>query len=252
MPLDAEESPLSTRLGALNKQYETQSAPDILEKALTGFGRTALVSSFGADAVVLLHMVAGIAPQTPILFIDTMMLFPETLAYQRYLAQRLNLTDLRIIGPDQAYLACLNPSDGLHQRDPNACCALRKTKPLAKALLGFDSWITGRKRFQSTSRADLKIFESDDQNRFKINPLAGWIAKDLQAYRLRHDLPAHPLLAKGYPSIGCAPCTSSVQPGEEARAGRWRGVVKIECGIHFINGQAKPLSHPIEEKKEKA
>ena len=171
MPLDAEESPLSTRLGALNKQYETQSAPDILEKALTGFGRTALVSSFGADAVVLLHMVAGIAPQTPILFIDTMMLFPETLAYQRYLAQRLNLTDLRIIGPDQAYLACLDPSDSLDQRDPNACCAMRKTKPPAKALLGFDSWITGRKRFQSTSRADLKIFESDDQNRFKINPL---------------------------------------------------------------------------------
>ena len=129
-----------------------------------------------------------------------------------------------------------DPDDTLHQRDTDACCNLRKTVPLANALLGYDGWITGRKRFQAEARATLAHFESEGP-RLKVNPLANWTAEDLRAYMDAHDLPRHPLVAKGYPSIGCWPCTTPVKEGEDARAGRWRGEDKEECGIHFIDGK---------------
>lgn len=225
-------------LTALNARYGSD-APAILRFALSGaLGKIALVSSFGADSAVLLHLVAEIAPATPVLFIDTLLLFEETLHYQRALAQRLNLRDLRVITPARVDLFTEDADGVLHEAAPDACCDLRKTRPLNAALAGFDGWITGRKRFQGGARAGLAAFERDAQSgQLKINPLAGWAARDLAAYLVAHDLPRHPLVAKGFASIGCAPCTGPVAPGEDARAGRWRGQDKDECGIHIVDGR---------------
>ena len=195
-------------------------------------GRVALVSSFGADAAVLLDLVAAVDPGVPVSFVDTDRLFGETLRHRDRLVERLGLTDVRSVGPDPAAVAAADPDGWLWHADADACCALRKVEPLARALAPFDAWISGRKRFQATTRAALPTFEADGR-RLKINPLAGWSAADLAAHAAARDLPAHPLVARGYPSIGCMPCTSPVAPGEDARAGRWRGREKTECGIHF-------------------
>jgi phosphoadenosine phosphosulfate reductase len=225
-------------LATLNARFG-QDAETALRFSLSGaLGEIALVSSFGADSVVLLHMVAQIAPQTPVLFIDTLMLFPETLAYQRTLAEKLALRDLRVIGPDREALFADDPDATLHRAAPDACCDLRKTRPLARALQGFDGWISGRKRMQGGERADLDLFERDTASgQTKVNPLASWDVRQIAAYIDRHDLPRHPLVAKGYASIGCAPCTGPVAAGEDPRAGRWRGQDKTECGIHIQDGR---------------
>lgn len=231
---------LAARATALNERYRHHSATAVLERALHDpeVGRLALVSSFGAESVVLLHLVSVVAPGTPVIFIDTQMLFPETLEYQRDLADRLNLTDLRTIRADRRDIDVADPDGTLHQRDTDACCHLRKVVPLERALRGFDGWITGRKRFQSGNRAGLDFFENEDDRRLKVNPLAHWGRDDLEDYIVNNRLPRHPLVAKGYPSIGCAPCTSPAGQNEDPRAGRWRGTKKDECGIHFINGRA--------------
>jgi phosphoadenosine phosphosulfate reductase len=214
------------RYGALS----TEAALDLAIHKLFP-GRIALVSSFGADSVVLLHQVARVAPQTPVLFIDTGHLFPETLAYRQDVVARLGLTDVRSITPDPVDLAEQDPENFLWANAPDACCHIRKVLPLAKALTGFDVWISGRKPFQSLTRAALPLFEADGE-RMKLNALARWSAEDIEAYLVKYDLPRHPLVAQGYPSIGCVPCTSKVRPGEDPRAGRWRGRAKTECGIH--------------------
>ena len=222
--------------GWLNRHYDQAKPADLLGDVLRLHfpGRAALVSSFGAESVVLLHMVARIDPATPVVFLETGMLFPETLAYQSELAETLGLGDIRRITPDETDLRLLDPAADLHQSNTDGCCHLRKTLPLRRALAGFEISITGRKRMQSDSRADLALFEVDARsNKLKCNPLAGWSREDLARYMRIHDLPPHPLVAQGYPSIGCAPCTSRVTEGEDARAGRWRGAEKTECGIHF-------------------
>ncbi len=164
--------------------------------------------------------------------VDTGFLFPETLAYRDDLVGLLGLTDVRAVQPSDDDLATLDPDGFLWSTDPDRCCDIRKVKPLAEAISGYDAWITGRKRFQSDTRATLPLFEAEGE-RVKINPLAGWNASELLGYLDRNDLPRHRLVAKGYPSIGCIPCTSPVKPGEDARAGRWRGKGKTECGIHI-------------------
>ncbi|MCL7466020.1 phosphoadenylyl-sulfate reductase [Phaeovulum sp. NW3] len=231
---------IAARVADLNDRYRHHAAVAVMERALkdAAVGNVALVSSFGAESVVLLHMVSVIAPGTPVLFIDTLMLFPETLAYQQNLAQRLKLTDIRRITAADAALRLDDPDGTLHQFDTDACCTLRKTIPLEGALAGFDAWITGRKRYQGSTRAALDFFEVETPSRMKINPLAHWGREDLEEYIIQNRLPRHPLVAKGYPSIGCAPCTSPVAPGEDPRAGRWRNSAKTECGIHFIGGKA--------------
>lgn len=228
------------RVAALNERYRHHAAISVMEKALKDpdTGEVALVSSFGAESVVLLHMVSLIAPGTPVLFIDTLMLFEETLKYQTDVAAKLGLTDVRRITAAPAALALDDPDGTLHQFNTDACCTLRKTVPLEQALSGFDAWITGRKRYQGTTRATLDFFEVETETRMKINPLAHWGREDLEEYIVQNRLPRHPLVAQGYPSIGCAPCTSRVAPGEDPRAGRWRGSQKTECGIHFIGGRA--------------
>ncbi len=237
MPLDLTD--LDQKIAGLNDRYRHHSATAVLERALHDpeVGQLALVSSFGAESVVLLHLVSVIAPGTPVLFIDTQMLFPETLDYQRDLADKLNLTDMRLIRADRRDTNFEDPDGTLHQFNTDDCCNLRKTVPLERALKGFDGWITGRKRFQATTREALEFFENEGGKRIKVNPLAHWGREDLEDYIVNNRLPRHPLVAKGYPSIGCAPCTSPVAEGEDPRSGRWRGQAKVECGIHIVDGR---------------
>ena len=195
-------------------------------------GRIALVSSFGADSAVLLHMIAEINKATPIVFVDTQQHFEETLAYRDRLVDSLGLTNLISAVPDPGLLAAEDPEKFLFASDPDRCCEIRKVAPLGKALEGYDAWITGRKGFQSAERAKIPLFEAEGE-RVKVNPLAAWSAGDILAYIKHAGLPPHPLVARGYPSIGCLPCTSAVRPGEDGRAGRWRGRAKTECGIHL-------------------
>ena len=195
-------------------------------------GRVALVSSFGADAAVLLDLVAAVDPSVPVLFVDTDKLFGETLRHRDRLVQRLGLTDVRSIGPDPRAVAEEDPRGVLWHADADACCRIRKVEPLARAIAPFDAWISGRKRFQASTRSEIPTFEADGR-RIKVNPLATWSPEALAARVENRGLPAHPLVAQGYPSIGCMPCTSRVAAGEDPRAGRWRGKEKTECGIHL-------------------
>lgn len=224
----------------LNATTWADDAAGLLDQVLNRglVGRVAIVSSFGAESAVLLHLLAQVNRAAPVIFIDTQMLFAETLDYQADLASRFGLRDVRRISADELALRRTDPWGNLHQSEADSCCDLRKTRVLERALAGFDGWISGRKRHQAGTRAALELFEADDaQRRIKINPLAYWSAADIVAYFEAHDLPRHPLVARGYPSIGCAPCTSAVGAGEDARAGRWRGQDKEECGIHFVNGK---------------
>jgi phosphoadenosine phosphosulfate reductase len=241
MPLDARAA-LAARATQLNALLAEAPAETILDHALRDprLGEVAMVSSFGADSVVLLHLLSRVDPDRPVLFLETGMLFPETLAYQREVAAALGLTDIRVIRPDPADVFDADPEGVLHQSDTDACCAIRKVKPLDLALRGFDAWITGRKRIHGGARTDLPVFEVDG-GQMKINPLAAWTGADLSTYMDSHALPRHPLVAKGFASIGCAPCTTSTLPGEDPRAGRWRTSEKTECGIHFDGARVWPV-----------
>jgi phosphoadenosine phosphosulfate reductase len=227
-------SPLASEAARLNALHGERSAAELIALASRELfpGRTALVTSFGAESAVLLHLVASVNPAIPVVFVDTLRLFPETLAYRDALVARLGLTDVRTFAPSAGDEARLDPLGALFAMDPDACCGFRKVEPLARALGGFDAWISGRKRFQADTRSALQAFEADGE-RIKLNPLATWSASELLAYIRQHDLPPHPLVAKGYPSIGCTPCTTPVAEGEDPRAGRWRGMGKTECGIHL-------------------
>ena len=195
-------------------------------------GRTALVSSFGAEAAVLLRLVAEIDPATPVIFLDTGKHFPETLRYVETVTERLGLRDVRRVAPSAPDLADRDVDNELWRRDPDACCYLRKALPLERALAGFKAWITGRKRFHGGQRGALPLIEAAN-GRIKINPLAQWSAADIRAAFETFDLPTHPLTVRGYRSIGCATCTQPVARDDDIRAGRWAGSGKTECGIHI-------------------
>ncbi|MFK7870368.1 MAG: phosphoadenylyl-sulfate reductase [Roseobacter sp.] len=229
-------SPLQGLVDTLNDKMRHHSASSVIETALSEIRPLPLVSSFGAESVALLHLAAMVDRDIPVIFVDTEMLFAETLVYQQELAERLGLRNLRIVRNED--MAQVGPAKDLHKSNPDACCTLRKTIPLQRALAGSNGWITGRKRFQSQDRAELAFFEVEaETDRIKVNPLAHWTREDVAEYIAENRLPKHPLVAKGYPSIGCMPCTTPVQSGEDTRAGRWRALDKDECGIHFINGK---------------
>jgi phosphoadenosine phosphosulfate reductase len=237
-PLDAlalaePDAGVGEKARVLNARYGARDAHDVIAVAAEELfrGRIALVSSFGAESAVLLHLVAEVDRALPVVFLDTRKLFPETLAYRDHLIARLGLADVRSVTPDPARLTAKDPHKALWMTNPDLCCQIRKTEPLQRALTGFDAWFTGRKRFQSSTRAALEVFEVDG-HRVKVNPLANWTSDDLKSYAARHALPEHPLVARGYLSVGCIPCTTKVAPGEDSRAGRWRGLDKVECGIH--------------------
>lgn len=238
MPRDIETTGLTAHIDGLNESFRDRPACTVLAHALGDerLGPIALASSFGADSIVLIHMVAQLDRTLPVLFLDTGMLFSQTLHYQREVAADFGLTDLRVIRPDPAELLVRDTDGILHQADQDACCTLRKVEPLENALEGVTSWITGRKRFQGGQRVALDHFEVQD-GRVKVNPLAHWSREEVRDYVVENALPLHPLQTKGYTSIGCAPCTAPTRYGEDARAGRWPGQGKVECGIHFSGGK---------------
>lgn len=223
----------------LNARYGHLQGVDLLRPLIeTEFkGQLALVSSFGTESAILLHQVAQIDRDLPILFVNTRKLFGETLRYKRKLVETLGLTGVLELSPTPEAEAA-HDKDGLLWRTNNtACCDFRKVRVLDAGLAPFTAWITGRKRYQATTRIELPLFEAAE-GKIKVNPLAGYTRADVEAYLDRYDLPRHPLEEDGYLSIGCMPCTDRVAPGEDIRAGRWRGQEKTECGIHL------PLSSP--------
>jgi phosphoadenosine phosphosulfate reductase len=195
-------------------------------------GQIALLSSFGAESALLLHMVARLDPSVPVIFLDTGKLFGETLRYRDALVARLGLRALRVVAPDPAQVARRDPDGTLWHADADACCRLRKVEPLERALAPFAATISGRKRYQGGSRATLRTIEAVG-GRIQINPLAAFTRERIAREIAARNLPPHPLEADGFLSIGCMPCTDRVAPHEDPRAGRWRGLAKDECGIHL-------------------
>jgi len=231
---------------ALNGMFDEMDAVGVLRYAVSDVlpADLAVVSSFGADSAVLLHMVAQVDPAMPVYFLETGKHFPETLAYVEQLKTHLGLTNVRAIHPDPKDIARFDPNGDLWETDPDSCCHIRKTEPLEPITAQYGGWVTGRKRYQTRERGVLPHFELTSDDRVKVNPLAYFSDADVIEYRRQHALPEHPLYAQGYKSIGCAPCTSAVADGEDPRAGRWRGLNKKECGIHFdFNGAiASPMN----------
>ncbi|MEQ9488437.1 MAG: phosphoadenylyl-sulfate reductase [Alphaproteobacteria bacterium] len=222
----------AARLGDVLADADAQT---VLRAALVEqiAGRTAVVTSFGAEAAPLLHLVSQVRPDAPVLFVDTGKHFGETKSYGRDLAARFGLTDVRYLTPVAEVVDAVDPDGVLFSTQPDVCCATRKVAPLQAALQNFDAWITGRKRYQAATRSDLAVVDADATH-IKFNPIIDWSREDVQAYFDAHGLPRHPLEADGYLSIGCMTCTDRVRPGEDPRAGRWRGAAKVECGIHRI------------------
>ena len=217
----------------LDRALRDASPADIIATALRTVGRDrlALVSSFGTESAALLKVMADVDPAIPVIFLDTGWLFEETLAYRDTLIERLGLRDVRSIKPLQETLSREDPENDLWFSDPDACCRIRKVEPLARALQPFDAWINGRKRFQGGVRGAIAVVENDGA-RLKFNPFANVSREEIEAIYRDANLPSHPLVASGFLSIGCMPCTSRSNAGEDARAGRWRGRSKTECGIH--------------------
>ena len=217
----------------LDRALAKASPTEIIAAAVKAVGRDklAVVSSFGTESAALLKLAADVDPAIPVVFLDTGWLFEETLAYRDTLIKLLGLSDVRTIHPLSDALAREDGDRDLWFSNPDQCCYIRKVEPLARALSSFDGWINGRKRFQGGDRASIPVVEADGA-RLKFNPLANATLDELKALYATTNLPPHPLVASGFTSIGCMPCTSRTLPGEDARAGRWRDRGKTECGIH--------------------
>jgi len=235
---------------ALNARFAGVDAATMLKTLFAEheLGRVAVVSSFGTESAVLLDLVARADKSIPVVFVDTLKMFPETLDYRNTLIETLGFTDSRTVTPLPDVIAKKDETGLRWSYDPDGCCEIRKVEPLARAKSELDTWISGRKAFQSVTRQNLPRFEIED-GRLKINPLGDWDKAALDAYFEAHQLPRHPLEEQGYLSIGCEPCTSKVMPGEDPRAGRWRGWDKVECGIHTAS---TPIGDPDDPANEPA
>lgn len=241
---------MAKSLSRLLEFYGDMDAQGLLHATITREfkDRIALISSFGADAALLIRMVADVDPSIPVLFLETGKHFQETLDYVAQLEKEFGLTNVRRLTPDPKLLEQSDPEGDLWQKNVNRCCWMRKVEPLNRALEAgeFDAVITGRKRYQTNQRKDIDNIELFDDGIFRVNPLAGWDKTRIKAEFAQRGLPQHPLVEKGFPSIGCEPCTRQVKPGEDERSGRWahtmdmRGGQKQECGIHVQSG-------PVEE-----
>ena len=227
------EAAIVSQAQSLDLALRDASPAEVIAAALKTVGRAhlALVSSFGTESAALLKVMADVDPAIPVVFLDTGWLFEETLAYRDTLTAALGLTDVRSIKPLEDTLSREDPERELWFSDPDACCRIRKVEPLARALKPFSAWINGRKRFQGGARTDIPVVE-DDGAKLKFNPFANVSREEIEAIYKMAKLPQHPLLASGFLSVGCMPCSSRTAPGEDARAGRWRGQAKRECGIH--------------------
>jgi phosphoadenosine phosphosulfate reductase len=219
----------------LDHALRNATPAEVIATALRTVGRErlALVSSFGAESAALLKVMADVDPAIPVIFLDTGWLFEETLAYRDMLISALGLRDVRSIKPSEQTLKREDQNRELWFTDPDACCRIRKVEPLARALMPFGAWINGRKRFQGGLRADIAVVEQDGV-RLKFNPFARISRDEIESIYTLAKLPPHPLTASGFMSIGCMPCSSRTRAGEDARAGRWRGRAKAECGIHTV------------------
>jgi phosphoadenosine phosphosulfate reductase len=228
---DIEQTKEKARL--LDTQYGHLSPQEIIRISVKELfpGSIGSVSSFGADSAVLLHLISEADAAMPILFLETGKHFDETLSYRDELTEFLGLTNVQNIEPLAATLASDDPNGVLHKTSTDACCAIRKVEPMARAVVPYAAWFTGRKRFQAETRAKLPVFEAVG-SRIRINPLAGWGSDEIAAYQEKHALPEHPLIPYGYFSIGCMPCTEPSSP-DDPRGGRWKGKSKTECGIHL-------------------
>jgi phosphoadenosine phosphosulfate reductase len=222
-----------SQAAALDSALRDAPPAKVIEAALNTVGREhlALVSSFGTESAALLKVMADVDPAIPVVFLDTGWLFEETLAYRDTLIATLGLRDVRSIKPLEQTLSQEDPDRELWFSDPDACCRIRKVEPLARALKPFSAWINGRKRFQGGARAEIPVVE-DDGAKLKFNPFANVSRDEIEAIYQLAKLPPHPLVASGYLSVGCMPCSSRTALDEDARAGRWRGRAKTECGIH--------------------
>ena len=228
----------SEQLNAIVEGHAGLESRDLVAAVIRNApGRVALLSSFGAESSVLLHMVSEIKPDLPVLFLDTLKLFPDTIAYREQLARELGLTNVKNITPARDDLIRLDHDGTLHSRDKDACCHIRKSLPMQQAFEPYDVIISGRKRFHGAARETLEFLSIQD-DKIKVEPLAAFTALDLHNYMQAHHLPSHPLKLQGYRSIGCEPCTVIGGSDDHPRAGRWAGSEKTECGIHFsANGQ---------------
>ncbi len=218
---------------ALNEQFENATPETILEWAAQNFRNRIIVSSsFQTQSVALLHLVSQICPELPVVFIDTGYHFPETLAYRDQLAELFKLNVVTISADPDKRMDTDGEGNPLYQTNPDLCCAMHKTAPIAKSLVDCDAWISGIRRDQTATRRVAKPIDVQADGLYKVNPLLNWTSRDLWTYIHRFELPAHPLFSKGYLSIGCAPCTRPVQDGQDERSGRWAGKNKVECGLH--------------------
>lgn len=240
-----EEPSAAEEARALEARYGDLEPQLVIELAIDRFfaEEIATVSSFGAESAVLLHMISEIDPTLPVLFLETGKHFDATLAYRDTLARHLGLTNVVDVRPRAETVAERDPYGIMFSIDKDGCCHMRKVEPLARAVAPYRAWFTGRKQFQASTRTTLPVFEAVGE-RVRINPLARWRSGDMAAYMARHGLPAHPLVANGYRSIGCQACTRPVSDGEDERAGRWAGSGKIECGIHLsgLEGSLRNIS----------
>lgn len=217
---------------AVNERFETASAAHIADWAVATFGKRLIVAASMQDTI-LPHLFGTRLPGVDILFLETGYHFPETIATRDEAARRLPITVVNALPRQSVAEQDAQFGPRLHDRDPNLCCTMRKVEPLGRALIGYAAWITGTRRVDAATRAELPVVQWDAKHGLvKINPLALWSDAQVEAYQADNDLPRHPLVAQGYPSIGCAPCTRAVAPGEDPRAGRWAGQDKTECGIH--------------------
>ena len=223
-------------LPTIARALEDETPERILAWAAEHLPRLTFATGFGAEGCVIIDLIAREGLKIDLFTLDTGVLFPETYALWRTLEARYGVT-IRAVRAD-------NPAPELWKRDPDACCEQRKVRPLREALAGFDAWITAIRRDQTPERASAQVVEHDKKfDLVKVNPLVTWTHDDVWAHIYKHDVPYNPLHDRGYPSIGCAPCTSAIVPGENLRAGRWRGAAKKECGLHTsapLQAKAKP------------
>jgi len=198
---------------------------DILAQAVQQYPKLTFATGFGAEGCALIDMIARAKLPVDIFTLDTGVLFPETYELWQRLEDKYGVA-IRAVKPELV-------EEAQWTRDPDACCENRKVKPLRKALAGYDAWITAIRRDQTPERANAQVFERDAKfGLAKVNPLVAWTHDDVWGYLYANDVPYNPLHDRGYPSIGCQPCTSAIIPGESLRAGRWRGTAKKECGLH--------------------
>ncbi|MFI0739010.1 phosphoadenylyl-sulfate reductase [Streptomyces sp. NPDC021100] len=214
------------------RELEDAPAEEILRWAVDTFGDRFCVTSSMEDAVVA-HLASRVRPGVDVVFLDTGYHFPETIGTRDAVAAVMDVNVITLTPPQSVAEQDAAYGPALHDRDPDLCCALRKVRPLREGLAGYDAWATGLRRDESPTRAATPVVGWDARRgKVKVAPIARWTQDDVDAYVAEHGVLANPLLMDGYASIGCAPCTRRVREGEDARAGRWAGRSKTECGLH--------------------